>query len=107
MEFGVLNIERLLVGFVRIDIPDEPGFTEQEPEKDGRDFKSVLNPRSLETVTARLEASLAAPALGERFQFERLGYFFADPIDSKPGKPAFNRIVTLRDTWGKIEKTQR
>ena len=43
--------------------------------------------------------AVAAP--GDRFQFERLGYFYADPIDSKPGAPAFNRTVTLRDTWGK------
>jgi glutaminyl-tRNA synthetase len=43
----------------------------------------------------------------ERFQFERLGYFFVDPIDSKPGQPVFNRTVTLRDTWEKIEKGQK
>ncbi len=76
-------------------------FTEQEPEKDGRDFKSVLNPRSLETVTARLEASLAAPALGERFQFERLGYFWPDPKTPSGSPTVFLRTLPLKDTWAK------
>src|SRR5262245_38296262 len=75
-------------------------FTEAEPEKDGRDFKSVLNPRSLEGVTAKCEPDLkdAKPEL--RYQFERLGYFALDP-DSQPGKLIFNRTITLRDTWAK------
>jgi glutaminyl-tRNA synthetase len=50
---------------------------------------------------------LAKAEPGSRFQFERLGYFFVDPIDSKPGQPVFNRTVTLRDTWAKIEQAQQ
>jgi glutaminyl-tRNA synthetase len=75
---------------------------------EGKDIFANLNPRSLETVPgAFLEPSLKAAKPGERFQFERLGYFFVDPIDSKSGQPVFNRTVTLRDTWEKIEKAQK
>jgi glutaminyl-tRNA synthetase len=75
-------------------------FTEAEPEKDGRDFKSVLNPRSLEVITAKLEPSLkdAKPEL--RYQFERIGYFTLDK-DSNSPKLIFNRTITLKDTWAK------
>ena len=67
-----------------------------------QDFLSCLNPKSLETLKGcLLEPSLAAAKPGDRFQFERQGYFFADPVDSKPGKPVFNRIVTLKDSWTK------
>jgi glutaminyl-tRNA synthetase len=76
-------------------------FTEAEPEKDGRDFKSVLNPHSLEVVTAKLEASLAQPESGARFQFERLGYFWPDPVASQPGQPVFLRTITMKDAWTK------
>lgn len=76
-------------------------FTEPEPEKEGRDFRDVLNPHSLTTVRAKLEACLANPAPGNRYQFERLGYFWPDPFDSRPGSLVFNRIVTLKDTWAK------
>ncbi len=75
-------------------------FTEAEPEKDGRDFKTVLNPNSLEVVTAKLEASLGAAKPEERYQFERLAYFALDE-DSKPGKLVFNRTITLKDAWAK------
>ncbi|MFH1208291.1 MAG: glutamine--tRNA ligase/YqeY domain fusion protein [Candidatus Omnitrophota bacterium] len=75
---------------------------------EGRDILMNLNPRSLETVSETLlEPSLKDAKPGERFQFERLGYFFVDPIDSKPSRPVFNRTVTLRDTWEKIEKAQK
>jgi len=75
-------------------------FTEAEPEKDGRDFKSVLNPRSLEVITAKCEPRLkdAKPEL--RYQFERLAYFALDK-DSAPGKLVFNRTITLKDAWAK------
>jgi glutaminyl-tRNA synthetase len=75
-------------------------FTEAEPEKDGRDFKSVLNPRSLEVITAKLEPTLkdAKPEL--RYQFERIGYFTLDK-DSNSQKLIFNRTITLKDTWAK------
>jgi glutaminyl-tRNA synthetase len=82
-------------------------FTEAEPEKDGRDFKSVLNPHSLEVVTAKCEPSLkdAKPEL--RYQFERLAYFALDKDSQLPSpnshlpKLVFNRTITLRDTWAK------
>ncbi|MFZ1074299.1 MAG: glutamine--tRNA ligase/YqeY domain fusion protein [Verrucomicrobiia bacterium] len=82
-------------------------FTEAEPEKDGRDFKSVLNPHSLEVVTAKCEPSLkdAKPEL--RYQFERLAYFALDKDSQLPTpnsqlpKLVFNRTITLRDTWAK------
>jgi len=75
-------------------------FTVAEPDKDGRDFKSVLNPKSLEVVAAKCEPSLkdAKPEL--RYQFERLAYFALDK-ESKPGKLIFNRTITLKDTWAK------
>ena len=75
-------------------------FTEAEPEKDGRDFKSVLNPRSLEVVTAKCEPALKSASPEERYQFERLAYFVLDQ-DSTPDKPVFNRTITLKDTWAK------
>jgi glutaminyl-tRNA synthetase len=75
-------------------------FTEAEPEKDGRDFKSVLNPHSLEVVTARVEPSMKEARAEHRYQFERLGYFALDP-DSVPDRPVFNRTITLKDTWAK------
>jgi glutaminyl-tRNA synthetase len=85
-------------------------FTEAEPEKDGRDFKSVLNPHSLEVVTAKCEPSLkdARPEL--RYQFERLAYFALDK-DSELRTPnselprlVFNRTITLKDTWAKEQQ---
>ncbi len=70
---------------------------------EGRDYREYLNPRSLEVLTGCfLEPSLAGAAPGDRFQFERLGYFCADP-DGAPGRPVFNRIVTLRDGWAKVK----
>ena len=66
------------------------------------DFLSRINPHSLEELTeCRLEPSLENAQPGERYQFERQGYFFVDPIDFKPGKLVFNRIVTLKDSWSK------
>jgi len=72
----------------------------QAPE--GQDFTANLNPNSLEVIQAKLEPSLATAKPGDRYQFERMGYFCAD-LDSKPGKLVFNRTVTLRDAWAKIE----
>jgi glutaminyl-tRNA synthetase len=63
-----------------------------------------INEESLRVVAdARLESGLLDAAAGERFQFERLGYFYVDPESSRPGQPVFNRVVTLRDTWGKLD----
>ncbi len=75
-------------------------FTEPEPEKDGRDFKTVLNPHSLEIITAKLEPSLSDAKPDERYQFERLAYFTLD-ADSKNGAPIFNRTITLKDARAK------
>jgi len=74
-------------------------FTVAEPDAAG-DFKPHLNPRSLETLTAQCEPALQSAAADLRYQFERLGYFALDP-ESAPGKPVFNRTITLRDTWAK------
>ncbi len=81
-------------------------FTREDPNDvpEGQEFTVNLNPNSLEVLTnAKLEPSLASAKAGDRFQFERLGYFCADP-DSKPGALVFNRTVPLKDTWAKIEK---
>ena len=75
-------------------------FTVPEPAAE-EDFLKVVNPKSLEVVTAKLEASLATAKPGERYQFERLGYFNLDANDSVPGKLVFNRTISLKDTWAK------
>jgi glutaminyl-tRNA synthetase len=84
-------------------------FTKENPDDvpEGQDFKSNLNPNSLEVLTnCRLEPSLAGAAPLNRYQFERLGYFCVDP-DSSYDKLIFNRTVTLRDPWAKIQKKQK
>lgn len=78
-------------------------FLSENPEAAG-DFMADLNPDSLETVSARVEPSLLTAAASDRYQFERRGYFSVDPVESAEGRPVFNRIVSLRDTWAKIEK---
>ncbi|MBW2117594.1 MAG: glutamine--tRNA ligase/YqeY domain fusion protein [Deltaproteobacteria bacterium] len=76
--------------------------------KDGADFKSHLNPNSLTTLTScRVEPGLAGATPGRRYQFERLGYFCVDPVDSSGDALVFNRTVTLRDTWARIQKAQK
>ena len=75
-------------------------FTVAEPAAE-EDFLKVVNPNSLETVRARLESSLAEATPDDRYQFERLGYFTLDAKDSSPGKPVFNRTISLKDTWAK------
>jgi glutaminyl-tRNA synthetase len=85
-------------------------FTKENPDdvEEGKneDFLSNLNPQSLEIVTdAKLEPSLANATAGSRYQFERLGYFCVDP-DTKPGNLVFNRTISLKDTWAKVEKKQ-
>lgn len=82
-------------------------FSKEDPDEfpAGQNYLVNLNPNSLQTLTeARLEPSLGQAQPGDRFQFERNGYFCADTIDSKPGAPIFNRTVTLKDTWAKIEQ---
>ncbi len=73
----------------------------------GKDFKSNLNPNSLEIISnAHAEPHISTAKIGDTFQFERLGYFCMDP-DSTDQKKVFNRTVTLKDTWAKIEKKQK
>ncbi len=77
-------------------------------EKDDTDFKTYLNPNSLETLTScRVEPSLTAAAPGSRYQFERQGYFCVDSVDSSPEALVFNRTIALRDSWAKIEKAKK
>lgn len=81
-------------------------FSKPDPDdvEEGKDYKSNLNPKSLEIINyAKLEPSLKEAKPGDTYQFERMGYFCMDP-DSSDVKPVFNRTVTLRDTWAKIEK---
>jgi len=74
-------------------------FTDPNPDAGGKDFKLALNPKALETVSAYLEPDLKNAVADQRFQFERHGYFVADRVDSQPGKPVFNRVTTLKDSW--------
>ncbi|PIU41535.1 MAG: glutamine--tRNA ligase [Candidatus Omnitrophica bacterium CG07_land_8_20_14_0_80_42_15] len=82
-------------------------FTKSNPEdvSGGEDFKVNYNKNSLEVIrSARIEPAIKNAKPLDRYQFERLGYFCVDLKDSAPGRPVFNRTVTLRDTWAKIEK---
>ncbi len=84
-------------------------FNKEDPTnvEDGADFRDYINPDSLEILTScRVEPSLAGAPPGNRYQFERQGYFCVDPVSS-PEKLVFNRIVSLRDTWAKIQKQQK
>jgi len=94
------------------DVTDEEWaaylFNRENPNEteEGQEFTANLNPNSLEVLTGcKLEPGLRDAEPLSHYQFERLGYFCADP-DSAPGKPIFNRTVALRDTWAKIEKRQ-
>ncbi len=80
-------------------------FRDPDPERagEGKSFLDNMNPNSLTVIQAMVEPTLAECKPNDRVQFERNGYFCADSKDSKPGKPTFNRIVTLRDTWAKIQ----
>jgi glutaminyl-tRNA synthetase len=85
-------------------------FTVRDPNDvpEGADYKMSLNPKSLEVIAgAKVEPGLAAAAPESRWQFERLGYFCVDPKDSKPGRPVFNRTVTLKDEWSRIVSAGR
>jgi len=82
-------------------------FTQRDPNDvaQGQDFTINLNPKSLEILSScQVEPGLKNAKTKDRYQFERLGYFYVDSIDTSCGKPIFNRIVTLRDTWAKIER---
>lgn len=82
-------------------------FVKDDPNdvEDGKVFTDYLNPKSLEVLmTSRLEPGLRDAKPGDRYQFERMGYFCVDSVDSAPGKPVFNRAVTLKDEWAKLQK---
>ena len=80
---------------------------DQEGDENGRDFISLLNPDSLQVLTGcQVEPGLAKAQPGSRYQFERQGYFCADVRESRPGAPVFNRTVSLRDSWARIEQSQ-
>lgn len=82
-------------------------FTKPVPGERSNDFKTDMNPKSLESLkSCFVEPCLADAKSGDRFQFERMGYFCIDR-DSTKEKPVFNRTVTLRDTWAKVEKAQK
>ena len=76
-------------------------FSDPQPDAGGKDFIEALNPNSLKVVTAYVEPSLAAAKPDEKFQFERFGYFVADRVDHAAGRPVFNRVAGLKDSWGK------
>jgi glutaminyl-tRNA synthetase len=102
-----VSAEHAVPGEIRLY---ETLFTKRDPSEleEGEDWKSNLNPKSLEVVPdARFEPLLKDASAGSRYQFERLGYFCADIEDSAPGRPVFNRTVTLRDTWVLIKKAGR
>jgi glutaminyl-tRNA synthetase len=82
-------------------------FKVERPDLEEGSFETYLNPDSLEVLPdSRLEPAAADPAMGERLQFERQGYFFRDPVDTAPGHLVFNRTVPLRDSWAQEVKKQ-
>lgn len=85
-------------------------FVKENPNdvEEGKDFTDYINPNSLEVLkSCCLEPSLKNAKPGDKFQFERMGYFCVDTVDSTPEKPVFNRIVTLKDEWAKIQKGKK
>ena len=81
-------------------------FSKEDPNDvpDGADWRANIDPKSLEVLHAQGEPCLRDARAGERFQFERLGYFCADSRHSVGGAPVFNRTVSLKDEWAKIQK---
>jgi len=71
---------------------------------EGSDWRTLLNPASLQAIRGKVEPALLAVTPGTRVQFERIGYFCTDTKDSQPGQPVFNRTVTLKDSWAKAAK---
>ncbi|MGG7055583.1 glutamine--tRNA ligase/YqeY domain fusion protein [Nitrosomonas sp. ANs5] len=76
-------------------------FNDPHPDSENKDFKAALNPDSKQVITGYVEPALLDSQPEQRFQFERHGYFVADRIDTRAGKPVFNRAVSLRNTWAK------
>jgi glutaminyl-tRNA synthetase len=99
-----VSAEHALTAEVRLY---ERMFTDEKPDT-AADYSSVLNPESLVTLdSCRLEPGLADATPDAHYQFERLGYFCVDSVDSKPGSLVFNRTVSLRDSWAKAQKVGR
>jgi glutaminyl-tRNA synthetase len=85
-------------------------FLKENPDdvEEGKDYLSNLNPSSLQVLkNCKLELLLGKANPGEHYQFERTGYFCVDTKDSTPGVPVFNRVVSLKDSWAKIEQKGR
>ncbi len=80
-------------------------FKDAYPGKE-RDFREDLNPDSLKVVTGMAEPSVRDAAPGTHVQFERLGFFYVEPESSAPGRPVFNRVVGLKDTWAKVQEAE-
>ena len=92
----------------RLFLVPNPGGSNPNQVDEGQDFLSHVNPHSLEVLPGALvEEGLLRAEPGERFQFERKGYYVVDPVDSKPGAPVFGRIVSLRDSWANIVKARQ
>jgi glutaminyl-tRNA synthetase len=82
-------------------------FKVERPDLEEGSFEEYLNPNSLEVLTdSRLEPAAADPEMGERLQFERQGYFYRDPVDTRPDHLVFNRTVPLRDSWAQEVQKQ-
>lgn len=81
-------------------------FTDSHPDTEGKDFKTSLNPHSKQIITGYVEPVLCEVRPEQLFQFERHGYFAADLADTAPGEPVFNRAVSLRNTWEKLQTNQ-
>jgi glutaminyl-tRNA synthetase len=97
-----VSAEQAYTAEVRLyDVLFEQEDVSEVPE--GKDWKDLINPHALTVISgAKLEPALAQAKIGDRFQFERNGYFCVDSVDSQPGKPVFNRTVTLKDGKGKF-----
>ncbi|QRO02301.1 glutamine--tRNA ligase/YqeY domain fusion protein [Archangium violaceum] len=83
--------------------PEQPSH-EDETKPLNMDFLSYVNPKSLVVTRGMVEPSVARDPADTRYQFERVGYFWRDPVDSRADAPVFNRIITLKDTWGRKEE---
>ncbi|HEU0306664.1 MAG TPA: glutamine--tRNA ligase, partial [Lysobacter sp.] len=83
----------------RLFVVADPDRDGSDNEEGGKTYKDYMNPDSRRVVTGYVEPAAAEAAPEQSFQFERIGYFVADRYDHAPGKPVFNRSVTLRDTW--------
>ena len=104
------DIETIGEDFDKLDETTQEVLTRwiKRDSDDGKDYKDYLNPHSVEILgDCRLEPCLAEARPGDRYQFERLGYFCVDTGEGQAGMPVFNRSVTLRDEWAKIKQGKK